>query len=156
MEDGHSGLPWKYVFTEHRTVFGRFAFNSLHRIIKITSDRIYVDRSAEYPLGWRGFGVRMVFTLNRQELEQEGRAWCRSQRRYYYVVETDSLDDLGDDSPPSFIEKLGLAVPFTIEDVHNAYRQKAKQFHPDHGGSLEEFLALQKTYENALAFFRRA
>lgn len=45
--------------------------------------------------------------------------------------------------------ELGLAPPYTHEDVMQAYYAKAKRVHPDHGGTAEEFRALQEAFEKA-------
>jgi hypothetical protein len=58
----------------------------------------------------------------------------------------------GDDDRPDFMVTLGLAAPYTLEDVKQAYLEKAKQVHPDRGGSPEEFNALQGAFERAKAF----
>jgi hypothetical protein len=55
---------------------------------------------------------------------------------------------------PSFMETLGLLPPYTSEDVHAAYREKAKTAHPDHGGSESEFEALHGAYEHAQEYLR--
>lgn len=54
-------------------------------------------------------------------------------------------------TPPS-LRLLGLRWPCTAEDVKAAWRKGAIARHPDHGGSTAEFIAWQKTYEEALAF----
>lgn len=53
------------------------------------------------------------------------------------------------DGRPDFMVILGLAPPYADEDVKAAYREKAKQLHPDHGGSAEEFNTLQSAFEKA-------
>lgn len=47
---------------------------------------------------------------------------------------------------------LGLAPPYAIEDVQQAYREKAKQAHPDRGGSSAQFHAIQDAFEQAQAY----
>jgi hypothetical protein len=47
---------------------------------------------------------------------------------------------------------LGLAPPYAIEDVKQAYRDKVKEAHPDHGGSIEAFKAVQEAFERAQAY----
>jgi hypothetical protein len=47
---------------------------------------------------------------------------------------------------------LGLLPPYTAEDVRMAYRERAKQVHPDHGGSMRDFVKLQEAYEKALEY----
>jgi hypothetical protein len=146
-----------YVYTEHTTAFGKSAIPSIHRIVKITERRVYVDGSGTVPEGWRGYGINFIFVLDRRELEREGRAWSQSQGRYYYAIpasnRTHIEEDTDEESLPDFVEVLGLSVPFDIQDVKNAYRQKVKRVHPDAGGSVEEFIVLQENYEKALAFF---
>jgi len=50
---------------------------------------------------------------------------------------------------PDFMVQLGLLPPYTPEDVKQAYLIKAKQVHPDHGGTAAEFRALQEAFEKA-------
>jgi len=47
---------------------------------------------------------------------------------------------------------LGLLPPYTAEDVRMAYREQAKQMHPDHGGSVQDFKSLQEAYDRALEY----
>ncbi len=58
-------------------------------------------------------------------------------------------------SRPVCLKILGLELPCTEEDVMAAYREKAKEMHPDRGGDLEEFLRLQRYFEQALQLVRR-
>jgi hypothetical protein len=51
---------------------------------------------------------------------------------------------------PACMQALGLLPPYSVEDVHRAYREQAKRAHPDAGGSTELFTALHDTYERAL------
>jgi hypothetical protein len=53
------------------------------------------------------------------------------------------------DQRPDFMVELGLSPPYTPEDVKVAYLTKAKKVHPDHGGSVAEFRALQEAFEKA-------
>lgn len=53
---------------------------------------------------------------------------------------------------PDFMAALGLLPPYTPEDVRMAYREKAKEAHPDHGGSVENFLKLQQAYDRAVEY----
>jgi hypothetical protein len=58
-------------------------------------------------------------------------------------------------SQPTIWEILGLpGKPDGMEDIVRAYRNKAREVHPDKpGGSKEKFQALQEAYEEALNLF---
>ncbi|HYO23907.1 MAG TPA: J domain-containing protein [Lacipirellulaceae bacterium] len=56
------------------------------------------------------------------------------------------------DHRPEFMATLGLAPPYAIEDVHQAYREKAKQTHPDRGGSAAAFNAVHEAFQQAQAY----
>lgn len=54
------------------------------------------------------------------------------------------------DPRPSAWAALGLTSPFTVEEVHRAFREAAKSAHPDAGGDPRRFIELQRAYEIAL------
>jgi len=56
------------------------------------------------------------------------------------------------DPRPKFMIALGLAPPYTLDDVQQAYREHAKQAHPDRGGSVAAFRELQEAFEQAQAY----
>ena len=56
--------------------------------------------------------------------------------------------------PFDYLSLLGVSFPCSISDVKTAYRKLAKRFHPDQGGSHDEFLALRDAYEKALHLCR--
>lgn len=53
------------------------------------------------------------------------------------------------DGRPEFMVALGLKPPYSQNDVKQAYLQRAKQLHPDHGGSAAQFHALHEAFERA-------
>lgn len=55
---------------------------------------------------------------------------------------------------PEFMETLGLLPPYSIEDVHKAYKGLASAAHPDHGGSPADFMKLREAYEQAQEYMR--
>jgi len=57
------------------------------------------------------------------------------------------------DRPPC-LQALGLELPCSEESVLAAYRRQVKELHPDRGGDLQQFLKLQKHFEQALALAR--
>jgi len=52
------------------------------------------------------------------------------------------------------LEALELRLPCTEEQVLAAYRRRVKALHPDRGGDLQQFLRLQKHFEQALHLAR--
>jgi len=63
-------------------------------------------------------------------------------------------DSKRDPTVPDFLVKLGLAPPYSVEDVKEAFRARVKTAHPDVGGSAAEFSQLQEAYEQALEYVR--
>jgi hypothetical protein len=58
-------------------------------------------------------------------------------------------------SLPQCYRDLGLdSVRVGPEQIQRAYRARAKQVHPDAGGSQEQFVKLRNSYEQALEFCR--
>lgn len=53
---------------------------------------------------------------------------------------------------PDFMVLLGLIPPYSVDDVKQAYLQKARTVHPDHGGATENFVALQQAFEQATEY----
>ena len=56
------------------------------------------------------------------------------------------------DPRPDFMVTLGLAPPYVLEDIKQAYRDKVKLAHPDHGGSIAAFNEVQTAFERAQAY----
>jgi hypothetical protein len=80
------------------------------------------------------------------------RAYWRSLRRVM-IVATQSFTGLpawAKVYTPRCIAALGLQMPCTEEQLMQAYRQKVKELHPDHGGDERRFLILQAQFEEAL------
>lgn len=61
---------------------------------------------------------------------------------------------LKEETPPC-LRALGLTFPCSEDDVKEAYREKAKELHPDRGGDVGRFLALQDHVEQAKHFIRQ-
>ncbi len=53
-----------------------------------------------------------------------------------------------------FLTVLGLAPPVTEQDVMQAYLDKCKAIHPDHGGNVTEFKRLHEAFEQATEYAR--
>ncbi|MEM9186650.1 MAG: hypothetical protein AAGB00_09170 [Planctomycetota bacterium] len=55
----------------------------------------------------------------------------------------------------SFLKRLGLSLPVTVDDVKQAFYAKAKQSHPDHHGEVSDFKEVQRAFDEAVAFAER-
>lgn len=55
---------------------------------------------------------------------------------------------------PECLAILGLAPPVTEEDVKQAFLEKVKTSHPDHGGNAQQFMRLQEAFEQATEYAR--
>lgn len=64
-------------------------------------------------------------------------------------------EPLDRDKPPlEFLTVLGLIPPVSIEDVKQAYLDKAKTAHPDRGGDAQQFIRLHEAFEQATEYAR--
>jgi hypothetical protein len=59
-----------------------------------------------------------------------------------------------DSQHPECLSILGLLPPVSLEDVKQAYMVKAMQAHPDRGGDPQEFIRLQKAFDDATEFVK--
>jgi hypothetical protein len=59
-----------------------------------------------------------------------------------------------DTERPEFLAILGLGLPVTVDDVKQAYLEKAKTAHPDRGGNAQQFIRLQTAFEQATEYAR--
>ncbi len=72
----------------------------------------------------------------------------RAEVAYLYDVPREDTRD--SDAPLPWAAILGLTEPFTIEQIRQAYRSRSREAHPDVGGSHEEFVRLQRAYQQAM------
>lgn len=84
------------------------------------------------------------------------RAYLRSLRRQLIrVLDHLELPDWARRETPRCLTALGLRLPCTEEEVKQAYRDKVKHLHPDHGGDKRKFLKLQACFEESLSLARQ-
>jgi len=97
---------------------------------------------------------RMGVYVTRQEFEsaqafqgaaQAGSARARAGRRPPEPAESPSRA-----AAESRFAALGLLPGASLADVKAAYRERVKQYHPDQGGSVQDFLRVQEAYEYLL------
>jgi hypothetical protein len=84
------------------------------------------------------------------------RRWLRSLRRALIVVQQYVWDVpyWAAAQRPACLQALDLELPCTEEEVLASYRELAKTMHPDRGGDLQQFLRLQKHFEQAMKLVR--
>lgn len=91
---------------------------------------VYVTREAYVQSGWR-----------------QGREGARrSRRKGYNGRRAGRLWPDGKADAYQFA-MLGLTPAATLAEVKVAYRDRVKQYHPDQGGPVDEFIRLQEAYE---------
>lgn len=87
----------------------------------------------------------------------------KSERERYYFLQLNKKQNnqyTHHQNPPSAVandtaclSKLGLSYPCVESDIKKAYRQLAKQYHPDFGGNQSQFIELKKAYFQALEIY---
>ena len=68
------------------------------------------------------------------------------------LTKPDSVDRRALPPRPDFMIVLGLMPPYMEDDVKQAFLEKVKVAHPDHGGSPEAFGKLEDAYQQALQY----
>jgi hypothetical protein len=132
-----------------------------HRVVRKTERYVYVERQAYDPGqltgSWLDHGGP-TFRLSRTMLEQEGYAltpvMADVDDPLFFAT---SYQDHVAEHPYRLLacfRLLNLSFPCTASEVKAAYRELVKRFHPDQGGSHDEFLVLREAYEQALRLCR--
>ena len=92
-------------------------------------------------------GKRHVPRLARLDLK----AKLEEERREYRHTYAEHLGINSDGASSTDLAMLGLRHPFTRQDVHRAFRTKALEAHPDHGGDPDFFHSLVIARDRTLA-----
>ena len=71
------------------------------------------------------------------------RVWEENIRRFLdsFSAETQA---------PDCMRILGVDPPYTLDAIRRQFRIRAKEAHPDHGGSAPEFIKIRRAYSHAL------
>lgn len=56
------------------------------------------------------------------------------------------------DRRPDFMVELGVLPPYATEDVKRAYFERAKQAHPDRGGTAADFQRVHEAFQRAMEY----
>lgn len=128
-----------------------------HRLVKRTKRKIFVERdfyqeSKVYDEGWQEYAWRETFTLDRQKFERLGyaRPGRHSTALYDCYYRTPDMNMVGGNRQAGWCDVLGIEMPCSLSAVKRAYRRKVLETHPDHGGTSQDFMAVQSAYEDAL------
>lgn len=79
------------------------------------------------------------------------RAWVRVRAGLPPFIERDRAPSAVDEAKPrvrSAREVLGVPARASMDEVKLAFRKKALEHHPDHGGTPESFIAVKRAYDS--------
>jgi hypothetical protein len=115
-----------------------------YRVIKITAKRITVARY--WPLNSE------TLQLDRAKMETEGQQYHSKVHEYFHaeIPKAQPKATIVNSSYRRALTLLGLVVPYSPGDVKSAYKRLALKYHPDIGGSHDEFVRLQEARDIAL------
>jgi hypothetical protein len=147
--------PREYLYTRLHSESDESPLIAAHLVVKKTAKRVYVTRKTIGPdqIGtddesW-GLDERTI-ALDRTKLEREGSVYSSSHRHSdFYVSRDAAVGDHPAHGPDPFVV-LKLQSPCTVSDIKNAYRARAKQVHPDRGGTPADFQAVEVAYRRLL------
>lgn len=129
-----------------------------YRVIKRTARYVYVERhpySLEQLTGsWADFEAK-TYRLDRQMLEQAGYAFLPlldGEDPLFFSTPYAERVDVGGDAGANLLAVFSDVS--SIEEMKSIYRRLARRFHPDRGGTHQDFLALQSAYKRALQLLR--
>lgn len=134
MDEATTEMFWKLPLPELESMLARFA--AFRQAMLEASRRlgVYVSREAYEWAGWNG-------TAEGQRRSARGRGKAKARARAFGLREREA----------AHYAILGLKPSATLPEVKTAYREKVKQYHPDQGGTVQEFLRVQEAYEYLLS-----
>jgi hypothetical protein len=139
--------------------YGDLPTRYAHLVLKKTRRRYYVTRQS-LPVEWLGTDKEKWenpyhdsdVVVDRAAIEKSGSVYSRRLYEYLYL----RLEDLTVANRDTIrFPSLGLTGDFTEQDLRQAYRSKAKEVHPDRGGSTMAFCAVEEEYRQAMRMFSR-
>lgn len=126
-------------------------------VVKVTPARIYATgcgpdgqtshiqfpRKPRPPMPGR---VRMTM------LETDGNQYHSRFHEYFYteIPTARPVESRPVTKVASALSLLGLSQPYSPDDVRRAYKRRARECHPDAGGSHTEFIRLQEARDTVL------
>ena len=145
-----------------------------HRVLKVTKARIVLSFERGPANGWL---EQKTVSVGRAKLEQNGIAYCSGLRAQLYTEAAKAQEAATwraqYEETAAYIREIrarggvghadrifvsfephvddGYSWPASADQVRRRFRELAKQFHPDAGGDAAEFVALNRSYQRALA-----
>lgn len=98
------------------------------------------DLTVKYPI-WK------LLKLDKQALKEVFEEYFYSIYFQKYKDEGLSFDEIQD---PSILSYFGLAPGASIDEIKNKFRELAKKYHPDHGGSNEKMAEVLEQYHKLI------
>jgi hypothetical protein len=72
----------------------------------------------------------------------------RLAREFGVAVDYDTVaDEDNDTDAPSWAQELGVMATCSVDELRSAYRKRARETHPDVGGTADAFLRVRIAYE---------
>ncbi len=143
--------PREYLYTRRHSDQDESPLIAAHLVVKKTAKRIYVTRRTIGPdqIGtddenWTS--DEKTIPLDRIRLEREGSVYSSGHRHSDFYTTRDAAIGENPASGPEPFVVLRLRPPCTLDEIKDAYRTRAKEVHPDRGGSPTDFQAVEAAY----------
>jgi hypothetical protein len=148
----HERRYWKSEGFLPHEVLGWNAEYLPFKVVRITPKTIYVERSGVKVQLPRGERPQRPGWARHEYLEADGKQYHSRFHEYFYA-------EIPKVKPPTpkpmspyanALLLLGIAPPYSDEDVKKSYKRLALKAHPDQGGSHFEFIRLKEARDIAL------
>jgi hypothetical protein len=147
--------PREYLYTRLHNDEDDEPLLAAHLIIKKTAKRVYVTRRSIGPdqvgtddESWTP--EEKTLPLDRIKLDRDGAVYSSYHRHSDFYATREAATGETPSTAPEAFAVLKLRPPCTIEDIKDAYRTRAKEVHPDRGGTPADFQAAEAAYRRLL------
>lgn len=133
---------WSWFFASSATFTWK---TETAKVLRRTAKRLFVEDTFGSYNTAGGSLVLKTYALDRAALE-------RGTHRWGWTLNPHPPAD-GQESTPAWATVLEIELPTTLAEAKRAYRRKAKDAHPDGGGSPEAFRRVTEAFAAATAHF---
>jgi DnaJ-domain-containing protein 1 len=147
--------PREYLYTRLHSDEDDGPLIAAHLVIKKTPRRVYVTRKSVGPdqIGsddenWTA--DEKTIALDRARLERDGSVYSSTHRHSDFYTSRAAATGESDSTGPDALAVLKLRAPCSLEEIKDAYRARAKEAHPDRGGTPADFQAVEAAYRRLL------